>query len=87
MRFTLIVLTVISLSNAFGSGFSFGTGESWLEICSGENDDLGREGSVATCMMFISGFQAGAVEQSKLNNEQPYYCRELDPQKHPPFLT
>ncbi len=80
----LLLLFLVSISlNASGTGFSFGTGGYWRDICTGVHDELNQDGAIATCTMFLLGYQSGALEQARESRVKPLLCHSLDPNALP----
>ncbi|MET1257583.1 hypothetical protein [Aliikangiella maris] len=69
--------------SASGTAFTLGTGGYWKEICSGKHDELDEKGALASCTMFILGFEAGAILQARESKTTPTLCRSLNPNKLP----
>ncbi|MCH1929930.1 hypothetical protein L9G16_07035 [Shewanella sp. A25] len=66
-----------------GTAFTLGDGATWKSICSGVHDDLDEKSAIASCTMFLLGYQAGAVEQARENNVPVLFCKSFNPNTLP----
>lgn len=80
----LVIFVFITLSSSVNAtAFTLGDGNSWREICSGIHDELDSQSAIASCTMLLLGYQAGAVEQSKLNGMPVSLCKSFNPNALP----
>jgi hypothetical protein len=70
-------------SSVSATSFTLGTGGSWRDICSGKHDELNEIGSIASCTIFLLGYQAGAIEQARVSKVKPLLCRSFNPNTLP----
>ena len=88
MQHILFCLLGISCFAAHSTAFTLNDGAYWRDVCSGIHDDLDEKSAVASCTMFILGYQAGAYQQAKVNNQPPLFCRAFNPNTLPKeFVT
>jgi len=78
--FLFLLFTTLSVS---GTAFNLGTGGYWKDVCSGKHDELNEKGAIASCTIFLLGYQVGAVEQAKQSKVTPLLCHSLNPNTLP----
>lgn len=83
MKYLIYCLIFITSITAHGSTFTLGDGITWKNICTGIHDDLDRKSAIASCTMFILGYQAGAIEPSKASKAPISFCRDFNPNTLP----
>ena len=83
MKYLIFLFLLFPTLSVSGTAFSLGTGGSWKDICSGKHDELNEKGAVASCTIFLLGYQVGAVEQAKQSKVAPLLCHSLNPKTLP----
>ena len=83
MKYLLVLILIFLNTSVSATAFSLGTGGYWRDICSGIHDELDEKSSIATCTMFLLGYQAGAIEQAKDSKVKPTLCRSFNPNTLP----
>jgi len=83
VKYIIFCLLLISNVTANGTGFTLGDGETWRDMCSGVHDELDKKSAIASCTIFLLGYQAGAVEQAKINKTSVSLCKSFNPDTLP----
>ena len=76
MKYSLFGVLLMFSFTSNGTAFSFGDGNYWKNICSGIHDELDKKGAIASCTMFLMGYQVGAYEQSRVSGASLMLCRK-----------
>ncbi|MCL6415116.1 hypothetical protein MIB92_05595 [Aestuariirhabdus sp. Z084] len=83
MKHLAIFVFLLSSTSAQATAFTLGDGLTWRGICSGVHEGMDSQSAIASCTMLLLGYQAGAVEQSRLNDNPVSLCRSFNPNTLP----
>ncbi len=83
MKKILYCFLIIMSVAAHGTAFTLGDGTTWKNICAGIHDELDEKSAIASCAMFLLGYQAGAVQQARASNVPVLYCKSFNPNTLP----
>ncbi|WP_144391798.1 hypothetical protein [Pleionea sediminis] len=83
MRNLFVLFLVFTSFYSAATGFTYGTGGYWRDVCVGKHNELSEQGSIAACTTLLIGYQAGAAEQARQSKVKPSLCRTHDPNELP----
>jgi hypothetical protein len=83
MKYLVFLFLLFLVQNASGTAFTLGSGGYWKDVCAGKHDELNEKGAIASCTIFLLGYQVGAVEQAKQSKVTPLLCHTLNPNTLP----
>ncbi len=78
MRNIALTLTLMFLSTgSFATAFSMGTGEHWIEMCTGKSTAYPGNTEQEVCYITMLSYQVGALTQALEFNKSPTLCSNL----------
>ena len=83
MKYLMLLFLFFPTINVNGTAFTLGTGGYWKDVCAGKHGELNQKAAVASCTIFLLGYQVGAVEQAKQSKVTPLLCHSLNPKTLP----
>jgi hypothetical protein len=83
VKYLIYCLLIISSVTTHGTAFTLGDGITWKNICMGVHDELDEKSAIASCTMLLLGYQAGAIEQSRISKTPVSLCKSFNPNTLP----